>query len=155
VTIHAYVTAPPTARGTGGRELAAALESLGVTVVLAEAPANAVEALMAQGATAVDAACDAVDARAAVIARSDLLVAVLDGQHPDVLVDIGMAYASGTDCYGLHLDGRTPHGLHTMMLDGHCRSIPDLLTLLRRHLRLDTAGHREEVHTTSSVPAIR
>lgn len=104
-----------------------------------------------------------MDTRAATIARSDLLVAVLDGADPDVLVDIGMAYASGTDCYGLHVDGVIPERLHTMMLDGQFRSISDLLALLRVHLRAGRrhrqfpGGRRRGGHTamTRRVPAIR
>ena len=139
MSVLAYVTTP---MGTGAheslsRDLVTALESLGATTVLAEAPARSVNALVAQGVKPVDASCDFADARAATIARSDLLVAVLDGTHPDVLVDIGMAYASGTDCYGLRVDGEVSEGLHTLMLDGQFHSIPDLLALLRIHLRLD------------------
>lgn len=133
----AYVTAPVgiDAYQAFGHELRAALESLGATTVLADHPTQTVNAKVAQGADPVDASCDFVDARAATIGHCDLLVAVLDGGHPDVLVDIGMAYALGTDCYGLHLHGEAPDGLHTRMLDGQLRSVPDLLALLRVHLR--------------------
>lgn len=133
----AYVTAPvgiDTYQALG-HELRAALESLGATTVLADHPTETVNARVAQGADPVDASCDFVDARAATIGHCDLLVAVLDGGHPDVLVDIGMAYALGTDCYGLHLHGEASNGLHTRMLDGQLRSVPDLLALLRVHLR--------------------
>ena len=137
----AYVTAPvgTDAYQALGHELSAALAALGVTSVIAERPTHAVNARVARGANPVDASCDFLDARAATIALADLLVAVLDGGHPDVLVDIGMAYALGTDCYGLHLTGEAPEGLHTGMLDGHLRSVPDLLDLLRVHLRFGDA----------------
>ncbi|MDI5974045.1 nucleoside 2-deoxyribosyltransferase [Streptomyces sp. SL13] len=144
MTVLAYVTAPAgtDAHRMLGQELVAALESLGVAVALAELPTASLNAAVAQGASPVDASCHFVDARAFTIAQSDLLIAVLDGADPDVLVDIGMAYASGTDCYGLHVADEVVDGLHTRMLDGQLRTIPDLLAHLRVHLRLEAdAGH--------------
>lgn len=137
MTLLAYVTAPvgTDADQTLGRDIVAALESLGAVTVLTAVPAKSANAVLAQGVDPVDASCDFVDARAATIAPSDLLIAVLDGADPDVMVDIGMAYASGTDCYGLHIHGEAPDALHTRMPDGQLRSVPDLLALLRVHLR--------------------
>ena len=78
-------------------ELASAIRSLGILTVLSEGTVRIQEALEGQGYSPEDSMCEAVDARVATIAESDFLVAILDGADPDVLVDIGLAYARGTD----------------------------------------------------------
>ncbi|MDI5967997.1 hypothetical protein POF50_001290 [Streptomyces sp. SL13] len=132
----AFITAPPE---HDTRQLTGSLGSLGVKTVLAKSSTDLARAATARGADPVDALCEALDARVATIAACDLLVAVLDGTHPDVLVDIGIAYARGTDCYALQTHGEPLEALHTDMLDGHARTTPALLTRLRQHLRLPMA----------------
>lgn len=135
----AFITAPaniPTYQLLSN-ELASAIRSLGAMTVLAEGTLTSEFALERQGFSPTDSLCEAVDARVATIAQSDFLVAILDGADPDVLVDIGLAYARGTDCYGLQVYGGVPEGLHLSMLDGLLHNVPDLLAHLRRHLRLE------------------
>jgi nucleoside 2-deoxyribosyltransferase len=152
-TVLAFIAAPTgiAAYQLIGRELDDALRRLGLATVLGESTATIEKALLVQGCGVADAACETLDARVATIAGCDLLVAVLDGAHPDVLIDIGLAYARGTDCYGLHLDGAAPDGLHVGMLDGLVRSIPELVSLLRGHLRLDPV--HDDPQPAAAAPA--
>lgn len=139
-SVLAFITAPadvPAYRMLT-HDLVSSIRSLGAIPVLAESRPTTDRALTHQEVNATDSVCEAVDARVATIRQSDFLVALLDGAHPDVLVDIGLAYAQGTDCYGLQIHGETLEGLHISMLDGLLHTIPDLLAHLRRHLRLET-----------------
>lgn len=135
----AFITAPagiPTYQLLS-LELASAIRSLGAMTVLSEVILTTEKALESQGFSPTDSLYEAVDARVATIAESDFLIAILDGADPDVLVDIGVAYAQGTDCYGLQFYGAIPEGMHLSMLDGLLHNVPDLLAHLRRHLRLE------------------
>lgn len=135
----AFITAPagiPTYQLLSD-ELASSIRLLGVMTVLSEGTLTTQKDLESQGFSPTDSLCEAVDARVATIAESDFLVAILDGDDPDVLVDIGLAYARETDCYGLQVYGGIPEGMHLSMLDGLLHNIPDLLAHLRRHLRLE------------------
>ena len=70
------------------------------------------------------------------IHQSDLLVALLDGAHPDVLVDISIAYALGVDCYGLQIHrGRLDCTLACSTDSPHHSRTPRDSS---GHLRLDT-----------------
>jgi nucleoside 2-deoxyribosyltransferase len=90
------------------------------------------------------------DLDCAAIAESEVFVFIFDGRVPDEggCVELDMARARGSDCFGLQIDSRRFGGTdsNNLMIDyslngGIAHSIDELTNLLRAHLDALASAH--------------
>ncbi len=101
------------------RKLAKKLEQKGFTVILPQDLENDIKKLIE---TRPDEAYKEIfNMDFVALLSCDVLVMVMDGRAPDegACVELGLAYASGTECFGIKTDVRTSeYGMDNFMITG-------------------------------------